>query len=123
MLLALSLSAAVATGALLDLVRRLAPVVNRLAGVLLALSGVYLVLYWSPTLLGDDAPDSPVIRFSARLSSALSGFFSQRTTLFAILLTVVVGIGLAASAAEHRRRSARTPTGRRATQRISTGGV
>ena len=122
-LIALSVSAAVATGTLLGVMRRLAPVVNRLAGALLALSGAYLVLYWLPTLLGDDVPDSPLIRFSARLSSTLSGFFSQRTTLFAIVLTIVVGLGLAASAAERRRRHATAPTGKRARERISTGGA
>jgi cytochrome c-type biogenesis protein len=104
-LIALSLSAALAKGALARTVRRLAPVVNRLAGALLAASGAYLILYWLPTLEGATVPDSPLIRFSAQLSSSLSEFFSRHTSDFAVGLAVLTALGLAALVIEHGRRT------------------
>lgn len=110
-LIALSLSAALAKGALARAVRRLAPVVNRLAGVLLAVSGAYLILYWLPTLGGADVPDSPLIRFSARLSGGLSEFFSRHTADFAIGLALLIGAGAAALVLQSRRRAPAAPSG------------
>lgn len=54
-LLALSVSAALAKGGLARAVRRLAPFANRLSGALLLLSGLYLTAYWLPAL-GDGSP-------------------------------------------------------------------
>lgn len=105
-LIAPSLSAALAKAALARALRRLLPVVNRLAGPLLAASGAYLVLYWLPALRGDAVPDSPLIR-RTQLSSGLSGFFSQRTTLFAIALATPAATGIGAVVLETRRRTAR----------------
>lgn len=61
LLLALSVSAAVAKGALARGVRRLAPIVNRLAGTLLLASGVYLVIYWLPALGSGTANSSSAL--------------------------------------------------------------
>ncbi|MGH2743569.1 MAG: cytochrome c biogenesis CcdA family protein [Thermoleophilaceae bacterium] len=108
-LIALSLSAALAKGALARAVRKLVPLVNRLAGALLAASGAYLILYWLPVLGGATVPDSPLIRFSASLSSSLSAFFSQHTTDFALGLGALLALGVAALALERRRRSAGAP--------------
>ena len=68
-LIALSVSAALAKGALARAVRRLAPAITRVAGTLLVASGAYLILYWLPTLRGEAVPDSGVSRFSQRSST------------------------------------------------------
>lgn len=110
-LIALSLSAALAKGGLERGVRRFLPVVNRVAGALLTASGVYLILYWVPTL-GGAVPDSPLIRFSAEVSSTLAPFFSAHRAVFAGGLAALLAIGVtllwlnarpAASAPEARR--------------------
>ncbi len=93
-LLALALSAALAKGALARTVSRLLPAVNRIAGALLAVSGVYLILYWLPTVGGAAAPDSPLIRFSAGVSSSLAAFLSGRTAIFAGGLAALLALGV-----------------------------
>lgn len=97
-LLALSVSAALAKGALARAVRRLAPVVNRLAGGLLVASGLYLIAYWLPAL-GAGAPGSggAVARRSEQISSALGDFFAQHTGLFAAALVALLAFGAALS--------------------------
>jgi cytochrome c biogenesis protein CcdA len=107
LLLALSLSAALAKGALARGVRRLAPFVNRLAGALLMLAGAYLVLYWLPAL-GDDAPQSSgaLARASSHISARLSDFFAAHTTLFALVLVALIVVGAMLLAAPHLRRRA-----------------
>ena len=95
-LVALSISAALAKGALARAVRRLTPIVNRLAGGLLLVSGLYLVAYWLPAL-GDGTPNSTgtVAQASERISSALADFFATHTALFAVLLAGLVLLGAA----------------------------
>ncbi|MBA2637382.1 MAG: cytochrome C biogenesis protein [Solirubrobacterales bacterium] len=106
-LLALSVSAALAQGALARAVRRLAPFVNRLAGALLLLSGLYLTAYWLPAL-GDGSPNSTgaLASRSERISSALADFFAAHTGVFAAALAVLLaaGAGLAAQRGLARRR-------------------
>lgn len=94
-LIALALSAALAKGALARTVHRLLPAVNRISGALLTASGLYLILYWLPTLGGAAVPDSPLIRFSAEVSSSFATFFSARTALFAGGLGALLTIGIA----------------------------
>ncbi len=108
-LLALSVSAALAKGALARAVRRLAPVVNRLAGALLLASGLYLVAYWLPAL--DDGAASSggaVARRSEQITSALADFFSGHTGLFAAGLVALLALGAALSL--QRWTSHRQPT-------------
>ncbi len=95
-LLALSVSAALAKGALARAVRRVTPVVNRLAGGLLLASGIYLVAYWLPAL-GDGSPNSTgaVARRSENVSSALADFFAAHTGLFAGGLGGLLALGVA----------------------------
>jgi len=92
-LIALSLSAALAKGGLERGVRRFLPVVNRVAGALLTASGVYLILYWVPTLGGAVVPDSSLVRFSAEVSSILAPFFSAQRAVFAAGLAALLVIG------------------------------
>jgi cytochrome c biogenesis protein CcdA len=116
-LIALSLSAALAKGALTRALRRIAPVVNRLAGALLAISGAYLILYWLPVLGGATTPDSPLIRFSASLSGGLSEFFSLHTADFAIALALLVAAGAAALIFQSKRNVAPASAARPSRQR------
>lgn len=51
-LLLLTVSTALASGALERGLRRVARVIDRVAGVILALSGAYLIAYWVPVLVG-----------------------------------------------------------------------
>ena len=108
-LLALSVGAALAKGALARAVGRIAPFVSRLAGALLLISGLYLVAYWLPTLR-ESAPGSggAVARRSEQVSSALADFFAANTGLFAIGLAVLLVLGAALSF--HRWASHRQPT-------------
>lgn len=106
-LLALSVSAALAKGAPARAVRRLAPIVNRLAGGLLLASGLYLVAYWLPAL-GDGAPNSrsAVARGSEQVSASLADFFAGHAGLFAAGLAVLIAFGAALNLqrwASHRR--------------------
>ncbi len=93
-LIALSLSAALAKGGLARGVRRFLPVVNRVSGALLTASGVYLILYWVPTLGGAAVPDSSLVRFSAEVSSTLAPFFSAHRAVFAGGLAALLAIGV-----------------------------
>jgi hypothetical protein len=106
-LLALSLSAALAKGALARGMQRLLPVVNRLSGALLVVSGVYLLLYWVPALgSGRAASTSWAARASEGVSTALSSFFAAHTGPFALALALLsaLGAGLALLNARARRR-------------------
>ncbi len=107
-LLVLSVSAALARGALARAVRRFAPFVNRLAGVLLVLSGMYLVAYWLPAL-GNGSPNATggVAARTERVSSALSDFFAAHTAIFAAILAAMLALGAVLSL--HRRLAGREP--------------
>jgi len=98
-LLALSVSAALARGALARAVRQLSPFVNRLAGALLLLSGLYLVAYWLPAL-GDGSPNATgaLASGSERISSTLADFFAAHTGVFAGMLAFLLALGGALSA-------------------------
>lgn len=96
-LIALSMSAALAKGTLERALRRTLPMISRVAGGLLALSGAYLVLYWLPALGGDSAAsDSWAARVSEGVSSTLAEFFNSNTSVFAVVLAVLslLGAGL-----------------------------
>lgn len=111
-LLALSVAAALAKGALARAVRRLTPIVNRLAGGLLLLSGIYLVIYWLPALSnGAPSSTSALARPSSHISFALAGFFAAHTTAFAAALGIVLIVGTALVVAG--RRGAQTNPARR----------
>lgn len=90
-LLAVSISAALAKGTLVRAVRLTAPVINRVAGGLLLISGLYLIAYWLPAL-GNGSPNSTggLATAGERISSTLADFFAAHTTLFAALLAGVL---------------------------------
>lgn len=92
-LVALSLSVALAKGAVARGVRRLAPAVNRLAGALLVASGAYLVLYWYPALGSGPQSASPAVRFTEGLSTSLQTFFAAHTGLFVGVLGSLATVG------------------------------
>lgn len=107
-LIALSLSAALAKAALARAVRRLVPVVNRVAGALLAASGTYLLLYWVPNLGGGPVSDSRMARASKGISSTLAGFFAGNVRVFALVLGALALLGAALLLLEARRKTAAT---------------
>lgn len=94
-LVAVCLSAALARGALVRALRRALPLVNRVAGGLLALTGAYLLVYWLPLLLDKGSTGTDLVLINERISSALSGFFSQRTSLLVVAFATLSGLGLA----------------------------
>lgn len=111
-LVALSLSAALAKAALARAVRRLVPVVNRLAGALLAASGVYLLLYWIPALGGGGAvSDSRVANASKGISSTLADFFTENVGAFALMLGALAALGAALLLLEARRKAGAAEAG------------
>lgn len=94
LLVALSLSIALARAGLARALRRLTPAVGRLAGALLVASGVYLVIYWLPTLEGSASARTPaVVGFVEQLSSTLEGFLSVHIGLFVALLAALIALG------------------------------
>jgi cytochrome c-type biogenesis protein len=107
LLIALSLGAALAKGALARAMHRLRPVVNRLSGALLMGSGTYLILYWLPTIGNTNAAtnDSWAATATRTLSSTVTTFFAAHTTQFAGLLALLtaLGTGLLAHPAEASR--------------------
>lgn len=116
LLIALSVSAALAKGALARAVRRLLPAVNRVSGTLLVGSGIYLLLYWLPSLTGGTpAADSAAARATKRVSATLADFFSANVAIFAALLGLLALLAVAVLATDlSRRRRARdtdTPGG------------
>ncbi len=105
LLVALSLSAALAKGALARRVRRLLPIVNRVSGALIVASGVYLLLYWLPSLTGGPAAtDSAAARATKRVSATLADFFSANAALFAVLLALFGVLAAAVVAIDLARR-------------------
>lgn len=91
-LLLLTVSTALASGALERGLRRVAPVIDRVAGAILALSGAYLIAYWVPILLG--------ARPNSALSGSTSGISGRLQTLVAGNVGFVTAIaGLAVGAA------------------------
>jgi cytochrome c-type biogenesis protein len=105
-LVLLTVSAALASGALAQTVRRVLPHVSRVSGAVLVLSGAYLVIYWVPQLAGR-AGGTAVSRGGGNLAGAVTQWLQQRTSLVAVLtLGVVLGVvGLSMWAS---RRSSRT---------------
>lgn len=102
-LVAVCLSAALARGALVRGLRRALPVVNRLAGGLLALTGAYLVVYWLPLLLDKGSTGTELVSISSRISTSLTGFFAERTSLLVAAFAALAALGFALWALAGRR--------------------
>jgi hypothetical protein len=94
-LTAVSVSTALARGAVARKLRRVLPYVGRLGGVLLVASGLYLVAYWLPVLTGSST--SPVGGFSAVISGRLGDLVdANQRVLVAVALMLVAGGGFVA---------------------------
>ncbi|HLH64868.1 MAG TPA: cytochrome c biogenesis protein CcdA [Solirubrobacteraceae bacterium] len=104
-LVALSLSVALAKAVVARAVRWLAPVVSRLAGALLAASGVYLVIYWLPTLRGESSSTPGVVTFTERLSATLETFLSAHIGLFVGVFAALLALGCILLLGSGNRRS------------------
>lgn len=86
-LLLLSVSTALAGGALERGMRRLARVVTRVSGAILVLSGLYLIAYWVPVLLGgrpDGALAGSITGVSGRLQALVADNVGPLTAVTAI---------------------------------------
>jgi cytochrome c-type biogenesis protein len=125
-LLALSISIALAKGVIARTMRRIAPLMNTISATMLLASGVYLLVYWLPTLLGDDTarPGGAVGETIEGASATLANFLAAHTGAFAIGLALAVAAGVALTAARRlptapiatRRAHAQAPAQRRATR-------
>jgi cytochrome c-type biogenesis protein len=102
-LLALSLSIALAKGFIARTMRRIAPAMNTIAATMLIASGVYLVIYWLPTLVGDDTtrPGGVVGETVENASAILANFLAAHTGAFAIGLGFAFAV-VAVVVAMHR---------------------
>ncbi len=98
-LIALSVSAALAQAGLAQWMRRFLPVVGRLGGLALTVSGLYLIAYWLPQVLHPGSLASQTVaQVSEFFSSALTGFPAAHEPIVAMIGAVVVArsLGIAA---------------------------
>ena len=106
LLVGLALSAALARGGLVRILRRLLPVADRVGGVVLVASGISLLAYWLPILTRSSRPWAGPAGLAG---AAVTGFLEARrglmVALAAVLLVTAVGAGWVA-----RRRSLATST-------------
>lgn len=109
-LMLLSVSTALASGALERGMRRMAKVVNRVAGAILVLSGLYLIAYWAPVLLSG-RPVSSVSGSTSGISGWLQALVAGNIGLLTALATVAVGAALLTVLVTRLRRRGPAPTG------------
>lgn len=94
-LVALSLSAALAKGGMARVMRRMMGVAGRLTGLLLVASGAYLLLYWLPGIVGgDNALSGVAAELTRDVVSLLATFFANQIGAFAVGLAALVALGL-----------------------------
>lgn len=111
-LVALSVSAAMAKAAVARAVRRLLPVVERMEAAVLVVSGAYLIAYWLPALTssgttarrGSRLAEGPSARLMAMLDSHLSAVAGVAASL------AVLGFVLVMMLRHRRLPDAATPT-------------
>lgn len=107
-LLLLTISTALASGALERGLRRVAKVIDRIAGAILALSGAYLIGYWVPVLLGarpNGALSGSTSGISGRLQSLVGGNIGLVTTVAALAVGAAVLVLLVARLRPRREAS------------------
>lgn len=103
---ALAVSAAFASSALVDRVRRILPHFNRIGGILLIVVGTYVGYYglYEIRLPGADAnPADPVITAAGRLQGVLAGWVHTHGGWPWALVLVVLLVGAVAGARRARR--------------------
>lgn len=104
LLTGLTVSAALAKGALTRVLRRALPVMDRVGGVVLVAAGIYLISYWLPAVRGGGRGRRPVSPLPGELSTRLTGFVASHQTAFALLAATLAVVGVA-FAVHARRRS------------------
>jgi cytochrome c biogenesis protein CcdA len=110
-LVALSVSAALAKGALIRAMRRLLPLTSRLGGGLLVASGLYLLAYWAPLLAPSGRPTaSPAVGIGATLSGRLTAVVLAGRGVFAAIAAVTLAVLAGVLVVIIRRRVSRTAT-------------
>jgi cytochrome c-type biogenesis protein len=111
-LVAVTVSTALARGALTRWVRRVLPLVGRLGGALLVVSGIYMVAYWPPQVVypGLLAPQS-VAAFPERASALLTAFVSGNEGAFALMGALLLGAGVVTAGGRRARRRRPTAVG------------
>jgi cytochrome c-type biogenesis protein len=110
-LLALTISIALAKGFIARTMRRIAPAMNTIAATMLIASGVYLVIYWLPSLLGDDTtrPEGVVGETIENASATIANFLSAHTGAFAIGLGLAIAVVAVLTAMRRLLTAARGP--------------
>lgn len=99
----LSVSAAVAKGAVAGTFRRALPAAERVGGVLLVASGIYLIAYWLPVLTGS-VPGRSVASISQGLSGRLGAFLDANLGVLAVGAVVLLGAGTVVAVRSRRAR-------------------
>lgn len=89
-LLLLTVSTALASGALERGLRRVARVIDRVAGTILALSGAYLIAYWVPVLVGA-RPNGILSGSTSGISGRLQALVAGNIGLVTALTALAVG--------------------------------
>jgi cytochrome c-type biogenesis protein len=110
-LLLLTVSTALASGALERGLRRVARYIDRVAGAILALSGAYLIAYWVPVLLGarpNGALSGSTSGISGQLQTLVGGNIGLVTSLSAIAVGSALLVLLIARLRGHRAEAGAT---------------
>lgn len=95
-LMAVSMSAALARGEVVRMIKKAAPFIERASGLLLAIAGAYIVFYWTVNLADTD-PESPVrapIRALEGIQSAVAGWLASWGGALAGLLALALAAGV-----------------------------
>lgn len=109
-LLLLSISTALASGALERGMRQMARVINRVAGAILVLSGFYLIAYWVPVLLSG-RPVSSVSGSTSGISGWLQALVAGNVGLLTAVAAVAVGAALTVLLITRLRHRGTAPVG------------
>ena len=106
MLIALSVSAALAREGLVVRLRQLVPQVNRLAAALLVVAGAYLTYYWLRLELGSNATlaSDPVLGFGTRFTARLQSLARGEGRFVLLAAVSVVAVAVAAGLWQQHRR-------------------
>lgn len=104
-LIALTVSAALAKAAVARVVRRLLPVIGRVGGAVLVASGAYLIAYWLPNLTGSTG-NQPTGRINQRFSAPLMAFLDANIPLLAAAGGILTLVGATLAIHHHHRRPA-----------------
>ena len=113
----LAVSAALASSAVVDRMRRIVPYVNRISGALLLVVGIYVGyygLYEIRLFAGNGNPEDPVIAAAGRVQGAIAGWVHQHGAspwLVALAVLIVSAAAWRARASARYRRANRATVG------------